>query len=191
MDKQIIYSDFDNVIGNSIKRITELYNEDYKYYPNYHYIYWTDINTYDFKECSCAKTKDLTQYFKQPRFFKGVEFMDNAKEVLSKLNDKYEIIIVSMGFQPNLFGKEIWIKDNLPFAKFIGVDMEEYKDKSYVDMTDGILIDDEKRYLDSSNAKQKICFGEEYEWNKQWTGKRCYNWYEVEKYLMEEVNINK
>ncbi len=61
--------------------------------------------------------------------------MDNAKEVLDRLKDKFEIVIVSMGVRPNLFGKKIWIKDNLPFAKFIGIDMEKYKNKSCVDMS--------------------------------------------------------
>ena len=40
--------------------------------------------------------------------------MDNAKEALNILKENYEIVIVSMGIKPNLFGKEIWIKDNLP-----------------------------------------------------------------------------
>lgn len=111
--------------------------------------------------------------------------MDNAKEVLFRLKDKYEIVIVSMGVQPNLFGKEIWIKDNLPFAKFIGIDMKKYKDKSCIDMSDGILIDDEQRYLNNGNADMKICFGGEYEWNEYWKDKRCFNWTELENYLME------
>lgn len=105
--------------------------------------------------------------------------MDNAKEVLNRLKNKYEIMIVSMGVQPNLFGKEIWIKDNLLFAKFIGIDMKKYKDKSSIDMSDGILIDDEQRYLDNSNANIKICFGDEYKWNEAWKGIRCFigqNW---------------
>ncbi|MDE7476624.1 MAG: hypothetical protein K2M91_01515 [Lachnospiraceae bacterium] len=191
MNKLKLYCDYDNTLVNSIKTIAYLYNEDYKYYPDYKYIHWTDINTYNFAECNCAMTKDLVRYFTQPRFFEKSEFMDNAKEVLNKLKDKYEIIIVSMGLSQNLFGKEIWIKDNLPFAKFIGINMEDYKDKSHIDMSDGILIDDEKRYLDSSNANTKICFGDVYEWNEQWSGKRCYNWFELKKYLMEEVNMNK
>ena len=162
-----------------------MYNEDNRYYPNYHYIHWTDISTWDFKECNCAKTKHIKRYFTQPRFFAKVEFMDNAKEVLFRLKDKYEIVIVSMGIQPNLFGKEIWIKDNLPFAKFIGINTEKYKDKSSIDMSGGILIDDEQRYLENSNAKEKICFGEKYEWNEDWKGKRCFNWTELERYLMK------
>ena len=115
-----------------------MYNEDYRYYTNYNYIHWTDIRTWDFKECSCAKSKHIKRYFTQPRFFAKVEFMDNAKEVLNRLKNKYEIVIVSMGVQPNLFGKEIWIKDNLSFAKFIGIDMKKYKDKSSIDMSGGI-----------------------------------------------------
>ena len=162
-----------------------MYNEDYRYYPNYHYIHWTDISTWDFKECTCAKSKHIKRYFTRPQFFEEVIFMDNAKELLDRLKEKYEIIIVSMGTQPNLFGKEIWIKDNLPFAKFIGINMEKYKDKSSIDMSGGILIDDEQRYLESSNAKEKICFGEKYEWNEEWKGKRCFNWTELERYLMK------
>ena len=111
--------------------------------------------------------------------------MDNAKDVLSRLKENYEIIIVSIGIQPNLFGKEIWIKDNLPYAKFIGINMEKYKDKLSVDMSDGILIDDEQRYLDNSNANIKICFGDVYEWNENWMGKRCFNWTDLENYLMK------
>lgn len=111
--------------------------------------------------------------------------MDNAKEVLWKLKEHYEIVIVSIGMQPNLFGKEVWLKNNLPFAKFIGINMEKYSDKASIDMSNGILIDDEQRYLDNSNADVKICFGDEYEWNKDWKGKRCFNWTELENYLMK------
>lgn len=111
--------------------------------------------------------------------------MDNAKEVLNRLKENYEIIIISMGVQPNLFGKEAWVKDHLPFAKFIGINMEKYKDKSCVSMSGGILIDDEQRYLNNSNANVKICFGDKYEWNESWKGKRCFNWIEIENYLMK------
>lgn len=29
-------------------------------------------------------------------------------------------------------------------------------------------------------------FGEIYSWNKEWTGKRMNNWYEIQQYLLEE-----
>ena len=47
------------------------------------------------------------------------------------------------------------------------------------------MIDDEQRYLDNSNANIKICFGDEYDWNEDWKGKRCFNWTELENYLMK------
>lgn len=142
------------------------------------------MKTFEFKELNCATKDYILSYFGQPRFFDLVEYMDNAYEVLSDLiKDEYEICVVSMGTSQNLLGKEIWLKNNLPDVKFIGCNLDTYKDKSHIDMYDGILIDDEKRYLDNNNAIIKICFGDEYEWNQEWSGIRCYNWYDVKRYL--------
>lgn len=184
-EKAKLYIDMDNTIINSVKAICDMYNEDYQYYPNYKYIHWTDIHTYDFKECTCAKTKALKKYFTYGRFFNCVNFMDNAHGVLYRLQKKYQIAIVSIGTAANLRAKKIWIKDRLAFADFIGVNVDEYADKSHIDMSDGILIDDDARYLESSNTSTKICFGDVYEWNESWTGKRCCNWIELEEYLKE------
>ena len=62
---------------------------------------------------------------------------------------------------------------------FIGVDINRYSDKSHIDMSGGIIIDDEINNLLTSNAPQKICFGDVCEWNKDWTGERLFNWIEV------------
>lgn len=134
----------------------------------------------------------ILSYFEQPRFFERVEFMDNAFEVISDLlKSGYEIRIVSMGTQQNLLGKEIWIKEHIPNVDFIGININQHKDKSHTDMSDGILIDDEKRYLYSSNAQIKICFGDKYEWNKKWKGIRCYNWYDIKRYIEKLEGDNK
>lgn len=180
----------DNCIVNSIKAICEMYNEDFKYYENYEYVHWSDINTWSFLECKCADHKYISTYFNQERFYKIVEYMDNAKEALERLSKKYEIIVCSMGSFANLVGKELWMKKNMPYAKFIGLNFKYHSDKTMVDMSDGIFIDDNMRYL-NTNAKELICFGDKYEWNEDWKGKRCYNWIELEKYInerYEEVN---
>lgn len=114
--------------------------------------------------------------------------MDNAKEVINRLKDRYEIVIVSMGNCPNLVAKEIWIKEHLSYAKFIGVDFSEYDDKSHINMSDGLYIDDNEKNL-NTNAIENICFGDVYEWNMRWNGKRCFNWTDLEKYI-EEVSKN-
>lgn len=185
--KKKIYIDFDSTIVNSIKAIVSLYNEDFKYYKNFSFVHWTDINTWDFLECNCAKTDYINTYFNQQRFFDRLEYMDNAKEVLDRLKDDYKIIVVSICSYPNLIAKEKWINKNMPYAKFKGIRLGKYNNKSHIDMSKSMLIDDRERMLTSSNAKYKICFGDEYMWNENWSGKRCYNWKEVESYI-KEVN---
>lgn len=176
-----IYVDFDNTLVNSTKRICDLYNEDFQYYPKYRKVNWWEIETYQFKELNCAAIEYLLEYFGQPRFFRDLEIMDNAYEILTRLiNMGYTINIVSMGTTQNLKLKEKWIYENLPYkVKFIPIDFRCFNDKSHINMSDGILIDDEMRYLNSSNAKTKICFGDIYEWNKEWKGVRCANWNDI------------
>lgn len=166
-----IFCDFDGVISNSIKRITELYNEDFTYYDKYSYVAPEDIRTWNFKECNCATKEQINTYFNQPRFFERVTLMPHACTVLKQLSKNNEIIIVSVGYVPNLKLKEKYIKEHFPFAQFQGVNLNKCNDKSHVDMTGGFFIDDSYSNLISSNAKYKICFGQTYEWNKKWIGK--------------------
>lgn len=181
----------DNTIANSIKRIVELYNEDYNYYDGYKYIHWTEVETYEMSELTLARHEDLMRYFSQPRFFDGLEFHDNAYEILYLLNFEYDIYIVSIGDSANLLGKKIWIERNIPFATFIPVDNSVYKDKSHIDMSGGILIDDHPLYLRTSNAKKKIVFGDVYQYNAGYRGTRCANWCDVRCFLKDSLNLKR
>ena len=179
--------DFDGCVVNTIATICSLYNEDFQYYKKFVPVNWWEINTWDFKECACSTPEYINTYFNQPRFFKRLEYMDWAEKILDKLKDEYEITIVSSGYSPNLKAKEIWINEHLPFCKFIGVNLKQYKDKSHVDMRDSIFIDDSVHNLITSNADVKICFGDVYPWNEDWNGIRCANWHEVDNYLGKAV----
>ena len=178
---QKLFIDFDGCIVNTIKAICDLYNEDFKYYKKFIPIKWWEVNTWDFAECNCTTPEYINTYFNQPRFFERVEYMDWAKNILDELSEKYDITIVSSGYSPNLKAKEIWIKNNLPYCNFVGVNLKKYKDKSHIDMSKGIFVDDSMSNLTTSNAKIKICFGEVYPWNENWNGIRCYNWHELDK----------
>ena len=160
-----------------------MYNEDFQYYKKFIPINWTDVNTWNFTECNCASPEYINTYFNQQRFFDKIEYIDWAKETLDKLKDIYDITIVSSGYSPNLKAKEKWLQENLPYCKFIGVNLKEYENKSHIDMSDGIFVDDSAQNLFTSNAKVKICFGDEYEWNKNWNGIRCFNWCELYNFL--------
>lgn len=142
----------DGCIVNTIKAICKMYNEDFKYYKNFRHIDWWEINTWNFEECNCAKPSYIDSYFNQPRFFRYIEYMDYAKEILDELKETYKISIVSASYSPNLYGKSIWIKENLPYCDFIGVNLKQYKNKGHIDMSNGIFIDDSYNNLITSNA---------------------------------------
>ncbi len=186
--KPVLYVDVDNTTINSIKKIVDIWKRKHNGKSDYKPIHWTEINSFDFVELNISK-EELLSYFNSEEFFTDLDFMDNAKLVLLFFLAKgYKVKFVSMGLNSNLELKKEWLfKDNLfEEAEFIGINLEEYKDKSHIDMSDGILIDDEIRYLNTSNAMEKICFGSIYDWNHDWSGTRCWNWFEVYKYITQK-----
>lgn len=178
-----IFCDFDNTIVNTIATITSLYNEDFKFYDEFLPIKWWEVNSWEFKECNCCTREYINTYFNQPRFFNKLTYMDWAKETLEELKNEYEIIIVSMGDTPNLKLKKLWIKENLPYCKFVGVNFKDGNDKSSIDMSEGILLDDSSKNLSTSNVLINVCFGDVCSWNEDWNGIRCNNWNDFKKFL--------
>lgn len=178
-----IFCDFDNTIVNTIATITSLYNEDFKFYDEFLPIKWWEVNSWEFKECNCCTREYINTYFNQPRFFDKLTYMDWVKETLEELKNEYEIIIVSMGDTPNLKLKKLWIKENLPYCKFVGVNFKDGNDKSSIDMSEGILLDDSSKNLSTSNALINVCFGDVCSWNEDWNGIRCNNWNDFKKFL--------
>lgn len=191
-DFNTVYLDFDGVICDTIKAIVDLYNEDFQYYKKFIKINDYDINTWDFKECTCASSDYINTYFNQPRFFRTLRFMPWAYEVIEELRKEYNIKIVSHGYSPNLVQKEKWVNNCLPGIEFVGVNWKTHSDKSHIDMSDGIFLDDSAKNLITSNAKETICFGDIYSWNDWWKGKRLNNWIDVHEYLLgnRKININ-
>lgn len=166
---------------DTIAAICNLYNDDFKYYSDYKYVLPEQIKTWDFKELNCASGEYINTYFNQQRFFNELKFMPQAYETLRKFALNGDVIIVSSGYSPNLRAKELWCKNNLPFCQFVGVNLKEHKDKSHINMKGTIFVDDSAHNLNTSNADIKICYGEIYPWNKDWTSNcedrmRCWNW---------------
>jgi 5'(3')-deoxyribonucleotidase len=189
-DKISLFVDFDGTLVNSIKKVVELYDQDYSSHDNYKNVHWTSIDSWDFKELKLLNKEDVDNYFCDIRFFQNLEYMDSAYEVINRLKDCFDIYIVSMGLTVNLALKNTWLKKNLPFVKFIGCNFNDVKDKSHIDMINGILIDDVAENLDSSNCFEKIVFGDTYPWNADSKYTRMYNWTDLEKYLMKKYKYN-
>lgn len=179
-----IIIDLDGTTFQTIRTIVNLYNDDFKYYSKFKPVDWHNVKTWDFEELELASMDYINHYFNQPRFFREVVFMDDAIEVIERLHQRgYEIIFCSMCYSPNGRGKELFLKGIFPYAKFINVNIKEYPDKSHIDMTNAIFIDDDGNNLETSNAAIKVCFGEILPWNENYDGDRCYSWLDFEQYV--------
>lgn len=183
-----LFIDFDGTMVDTIGRICDIYNEDYSFYDKFTPISSDEIKTWNFDELRLANRKAVNLYFNQPRFFnEGLEPMFHACEVINQLHDEgNNIIIVSTGTKPNLKLKKAWLRNHIEFDEFIGIDINVYKNKDHINMNGGIFIDDMTNNLSGSNAERKICFGEKYDWNRDWNGERCASWDDMYELLNKE-----
>lgn len=189
MEKIKLFLDLDNTVTNSTRAFCSTFNHLYKYKEGFVPAQWDKVEKYNFScQCNLLKTqRDVLEIFEDPIFFKKLRLInDNTYEIVRKLSEKYQIIVTSIGTPRNLARKTEYLEENLPFIKdYILLNNGNSKmDKSVVQMSEGILLDDVASNLLSSNATRKICFGKIYEWNADWDGERCFDWTEVEKELL-------
>lgn len=188
MSRPKLFLDFDNTIVDTIAAVVSLYNEDYVNHDGFVAINPKDVTSWEFIECNLATYEEIDRYFGDKRFFQRVKLYPSAGQVLRSLSHRYDIIIVSHGYASNLKLKEEWVKDKLfkeifdnsCNGEFIGVDWETHNDKSHVDMSNSIFVDDSIRNLETSSAKYKILYGEYMDWNNtNIEFIRCKNWLDL------------
>ena len=183
---------------DTISSICNIYNEDFKAYPGFQKINPKQIQTWNFKECNCASSDVFDMYFNTPRFFENLQFMEHADTILWLLSYQFNFTIVSHGNTPNLKLKNEWIIKNFKhlignskmmnnaYVNFIGVNFKDHSDKSHVNMSGSIFVDDSYKNLLTSTASHKIVFGEVFPWNEEnekasgeYKYMRCKNWIEL------------
>lgn len=181
-----IFVDFDDTLTESLKSFCDVYNKRYSKQAN-----WENIRQWNCKdECAELKDGELLDIFSSDLFFRNLKPKKFVNEVLTDLSCYYSITVVSIGTYDNCSKKAKYIKNNFPFvSKSILIASNKKNDlpmdKSFVNMKNGVLIDDVEKNLFSSNAKQKILFENVKctEWNKNWKGKRINSWQEIYKYI--------
>ena len=184
MNKPKFFVDMDITIVDSIKKICEVYNTIYQYHPEFKPADPNKIQQYNFKDV-CPLLPTALDIFEHELFFKNLEFINhNTYEVLEKLNDMYQLIVVSVGTPLNLALKSIWLRDRLPFIKDYILLYNDgcVMNKSVVNMQGegNVFLDDIPSNLESTNCDNKILFGKIYPWNEGWHGDWCLDWSEVE-----------
>jgi len=189
--KYNLFLDFDDCIVNSSKAYCDAYDMRYKHVAGYKPANYLNNKRWDFgEECPLAIDR-IDDMFASFEFFHVLEFMPDAYEVLEELNEKYKIIIASVGTYGNISRKSLFIKEKLPFIKnsVLLVNDGVKMDKGIVNMNvnnkyESIFIDDVYSNLKTSNANSKICFGEIKDWNIKWQDARCKNWKEIARKLL-------
>lgn len=127
----------------------------------------------------------IEKLFASDKFFSELQFIDEyTYDVLEELNEKYKIIISSVGTPLNISKKALWIEKNLPFIKnfmYLGLETKKY---NYIPEK-SIFIDDYDKYLIPSISERPICFVQrEFEWNRNWNGEKVYSWLEIRNLLL-------
>ena len=141
-------------------------------------------------QATCLKSEsDVLEIFESPIFFKLLKLINsNTYEVVRELNEKYHIIIASIGTPLNLSRKSVYLQETLPFIKdyilLYNDGCKMSKEIIKMDYPDSIFIDDHASNLVSSNAINKYIYGKEYSWSKTNDYERLYDWTEVANKLL-------
>ena len=156
----------------------------------------TDNNKYR-QEAIKGRENEFMLIYQYRNLYANVPLLDGCYEVLRKLNEKYDIYIVTayiwgqdiINAEENLKNKFIYLKENLPF-----ISSQKYiftQDKKILDFD--IKIDDRINNLEG--AKIKLLFTAWHNKNissKELESKgiiRVDSWYDIEK-VLENINIS-
>jgi len=117
-----------------------------------------------------------------PGFFRTIQVMPGSQEVLKKLNELFEVVVVSMATEfPNcLTDKQLWLNEHYPFISWRQIVFCGSKDLIKAD----IMIDDHLKNLDNFNGVT-IIFTQPHNMNlPESRHRRVDSWDEIEKFLV-------
>lgn len=190
---QKVFFDFDGVIGDTIKTVVDLYHQDYCNVDGYTPVRYDDVKTWHFQELNLLTQNKLYDYFDSQRFFNKLRYTDECilprvwMILLESLGFRNHI--VTLGTKRNLELKMNYLTKNHYPCDFIGLETNKHLDKSSVDMTEGVFVDDKVNNMLTSNAKDKIVFGKVYPWNQHYFNMKRINtwgnlfWYLITHYI--------
>ena len=140
-----IYLDFDDTITDSVQNLVRIVNKRYD-----KRVRWNDISKWDFSDVyPDIPHKDIVKVFGEQEFFNTLYIKEYAMLALHKLSKRNDVFIVSKCDDLASKYKYEWIKSNLHDT---GIDVEFIAiplngSKGLVDMSDGIFVDDNVRFL--------------------------------------------
>lgn len=186
-----IYIDFDDTITQSVENVIRIVNQ--RFNKN---VKVQDIGEWDFSDVyPDIPLKDIVNVFGEEEFFRTLKFNDDVIPTLRKYTKYNNIIIVSKVDMSIIQRKFNWVKNHLID---IGINVEFYgvplgKSKSIIDMSDGIMIDDNASFLKETNAKYKILYkcNRKFDTKQEWDGYTVSSWKELNNLLHNIISKEK
>lgn len=154
-----IFIDFDNTIVDTTKAFIEWYN--YEYNRNIDYM---EIKSYDFTPHIHLSTSEVSDAFTTKRLYEYLECYDGVYDSLYKLKNTLdcELILVTNCSDKSVMRKLEWLEDHKPLSDLfdgkIFLSIKLPYNKSTIDMSDGVLIDDHRNNHLQSNASYKFAY---------------------------------
>ena len=165
----------DGVLADVYHRFFELHEEDFG----------KKLSVQDIIGLKEAKAfPNQLKWINTPGFFRTVPVMQDSQKGLKRLNDHFEVIVVSMATEfPNcLIDKQLWLVEHYPFISWKQMVFCGCKDIIQAD----IMIDDHLKNLDNFNG-ETIMFTQPHNMNlTDSRHRRIDTWAEIEKFLLPQ-----
>ena len=186
-----IYIDFDDTITSSVENVVRIINKRYN-----RNVKPQDISKWDFSDVyPDIPLENIVGVFGEKEFFKTLKLKNDVIPTLRRYAKYNNLIIVSKVDGVAIKEKYNWIKEHL---MDIGIDIEFRgiplgKSKGIIDMSDGIMIDDNAQFLKETNAKYKILYkcNRVFDDTQDWDGYTVSSWKELNKLLHNIISQEK
>jgi 5'-nucleotidase len=119
-----------------------------------------------------------------PGFFRNVPVMPGSRQGLMRLNDNFEVVVVSMAtqFPKSLIDKQLWLAEHFPYIRWEQIIFCGRKDIINAD----IMIDDHSKNLDNFNG-ETIMYSQPHNMNlTDSRHRRVETWSEIENILLPQ-----
>jgi 5'(3')-deoxyribonucleotidase len=168
-----ILVDMDGVLADVYNRYFELYEQE------------TRLNKNRDEIIGLKEGEAFPQAYRwveTPGFFRTLPVIQDSQRVLKLLNDKYDIIVISMAteFPASLTDKQLWLNDHFPFISWRQVVFCGNKSLIPAD----IMIDDHFKNLDNFNGETIMFIQPHNIVSKDHKHKSVTSWNDIEKLLL-------
>jgi 5'-nucleotidase len=171
--------DMDSVICDLMSEWHARYNNDYNDNLTVDRLKCWNSEKYVKPECGMK----IYDYLKAPGLFTRLEPLPNAVEVLERLHNTYDILIVTSSVSNAFAEKEMWVEKYLPFIGKYNLIFSHRKDMIVGDL----LFDDAPHNLKEFSSTKRLAVAMDYPYNKDINVPRVKNWLEFEELLKKET----